>query len=245
VQTAAIVTGGASGIGAACAHRLAKDGHLVVIADLDHGAAATLAGEVVASGYQAMAVKVDVGDLDSVRELVRTVSDIATELAVVVNSAGINGPLVMLADYPVRAYEAVIRVNLSGVFHVLQETIPLLRQRGGGVVINIASVAGSAAIRGHSAYVAAKHGVLGLTKAAAREYAADGIRVVSLSPGVITSPMTAAVDADVIARSIEQVPAGRPGLPEEVAEMVGFLASGGAAYINGSDHLVDGGYRTQ
>jgi NAD(P)-dependent dehydrogenase (short-subunit alcohol dehydrogenase family) len=230
----AIVTGGAAGIGAECAHRLAASGRTVVVADLREPEAV---GDVV---YR----QVDVGDPESVRDLVAGVAAEFGGPHILVNNAGISGPMVMLADYPLDAYRAVIRTNVDGVFNTMRETIPRMLITG-GVIVNIASVAGSVAFREHSAYVAAKHAVIGLTKAAAREYAARGVRVVSVSPGVIATAMTAGLPPDTTDQVMGSVPMGRMGCPEDVATLVAFLVSDEARYITGSDHLVDGGQLTQ
>jgi NAD(P)-dependent dehydrogenase (short-subunit alcohol dehydrogenase family) len=231
----AIVTGGAAGIGAACVHRLAASGRTVVMADIREPERST--DDVVFR-------RADVGDPASVRDLVAGVAADLGGPHILVNNAGISGPQVMLADYPLDAYHAVIRTNVDGVFHAMRETIPRMLATG-GVIVNIASVAGTVAFREHSAYVAAKHAVIGLTKAAAREYAASGIRVVSVSPGVIATSMTADLPPATTAQALESVPIGRMGCPEDVAALVAFLVSDEARYVTGSDHPVDGGQLTQ
>lgn len=240
-MTVALVIGAASGIGAACARKLASDGHSVVVADINALGAAEVAEKITATGATAVARHVDVTDQDSVQDLVN-----GTEgLGVLVNGAGIMGPLELMIDYPAEAYAAVMRTNLDGVFHTMRAALAVMRENGGGVIVNIASVAGSSAFRAHSAYVAAKHGVIGLTRAAAREYGGDGIRVVSVSPGLIESPMTAQLPEENKRRLVKGIPAGREGTPDEVAELVSFLCSDRAAYLNGSDHRIDGGLLTQ
>ncbi|MEU9187990.1 SDR family NAD(P)-dependent oxidoreductase [Streptomyces sp. NPDC048484] len=240
----ALVTGGASGIGAACAQRLADDGYTVVVADIDEPGAERTARSVIATGGAARARPVDVSQAGSVASLADWIVDAYGSLYAVVNCAGVTGPLVYLADYPLDAFASVIGTNLCGVFHTMRQCIPVLRDNGGGVVVNVASVAGHTAQRAHSPYVAAKHAVIGLTKAAAREYARDGIRVVSVSPGLIDTPMTAGLAPDVLAGALDDVPARRMGHPREVAAAVAFLVSDDARYVTGSDHPVDGGYLT-
>ncbi|MGB3443753.1 MAG: SDR family NAD(P)-dependent oxidoreductase [Actinophytocola sp.] len=240
----ALITGGGSGIGAACARRLGDDGFGVVVADIDVDAAHRVADAVTAAGGAGRAHRVDVSDPLSVRELLGVVLDRCGRLDVVVNCAGIAGPLVPVVDYPIDAFDAVMRTNVNGVFYVMRAALPTMLGSG-GVIVNIASVAGSAALRTHCAYVAAKHAVIGLTKAAAREYAGNGVRVVSVSPGVIDSPMTEALPRDRLARVLQSVPLGKPGRPEDVADLVAYLTSDSAWYITGSDHPVDGGFLTR
>jgi len=241
-----LVTGGGSGIGAACAQRLAHrgwtgPGDTVVVTDIDE----TAARRVAATCGRAIARPLDVTDAGAVAAMVGDIMESHGGLHTVVNAAGIAGPLVGLEDYPLAAFEAVMRVNVAGVFHVMREVLPVMRAVGTGVVVNVASVAGHVAFRNHSAYVASKHAVIGLTRAAAREYALHGVRVVSVSPGFITTDMTASLPAGTVERLIGSVPAGRTGTAAEVAELVAFLTSEAAGYITGSDHAVDGGSLTQ
>jgi NAD(P)-dependent dehydrogenase (short-subunit alcohol dehydrogenase family) len=212
-----------------------------VVADVDGAAAGEVARKLAAGGATAVAGTVDVGDPAAVADLVAGVVAAHGRLDVVVNCAGIAGPLVRLEDYSPEAFDAVLRVNLAGTFLVMRQALPVMRLAGRGVVVNIASVAGHAGYRAHSAYVASKHAVIGLTKAAAREYAEHGVRVVSVSPGIIDTDMAGGLPAETRSRVVSSVPAGRAGEAGEVADLVAFLASDAARYITGSDHLVDGG----
>ncbi|WP_231632118.1 SDR family NAD(P)-dependent oxidoreductase, partial [Streptomyces clavuligerus] len=237
-----LVSGGASGIGAACVRRLAPAAGTTVVADTDRDRAGLLVDELRSQGLSITAESLDVRDPDAVAALYRRLAAEHPPVTLLVNSAGISGPRRPLDAYPPEDFDAVVRTGLHGTFHMMRGALPAMRARGGGVVVNIASVAGARAVRGFGPYAAAKHAVIGLTRTAAREYAEYGIRVVSVSPGHIDTPMLGALPAGTAGRLAREVPAGRLGRPEEVADLVAFLGSEQARYITGSDHPVDGGW---
>ncbi|MGW1024831.1 SDR family NAD(P)-dependent oxidoreductase [Streptomyces sp. NPDC002577] len=238
----AMVTGAASGIGAACARRLAAQGAQVLVTDLDVDGAARVAKEITAYGGRALTRRLDVTDPEAVERVVTEAAGLAGGLRVAVNSAGINGALLPIGEFPLAEFDTVLKVNLYGVFHAMRYQIPAMAAAGGGAIVNLASIAAHAGFRGHGAYAAAKQGVLALTRTAAREHAGSGIRVLSVSPGVVDTPMVAALPPGATDAVLDAVPLRRPARPEEVAELIAFLASDEAAYLTGSDHVVDGGY---
>jgi NAD(P)-dependent dehydrogenase (short-subunit alcohol dehydrogenase family) len=242
----ALVTGAGSGIGEAIAVALATRGARVVIADLNLEAAQRVAAAIGAAGGVAAAVRADVADFTSVEAMVRFATDTYGGLDVAVNNAGVGGAQAPTGEYPPDSWETVIRINLNGVFYCMRHEIPALLARGGGAIVNLASILGSVGFAGSAAYVAAKHGVLGLTKTAAIEYATQGIRINSIGPGFITTPLLAAnLDAAAQQAIGDLHPMKRMGTPEEVAALACFLASDEASFITGSYHLVDGGYTAQ
>jgi NAD(P)-dependent dehydrogenase (short-subunit alcohol dehydrogenase family) len=242
----AIVTGGASGIGAAIVRNLAKAGAKVLIADLDLAAAEALAAEVTAAGGTAAAFKVDVGHAAEVEAMVAKAVSLFGGLHLAVNNAGIGGPAAPTGEYPLESWHKVIDTNLHSVFYGLRYEIPALLASGGGAIVNMASILGSVGFAMSPAYVAAKHAVVGLTKNAGIEYAKQNIRVNAIGPGFIDTPL---LSKNLTPEALTYIkglhPIGRLGTADEVAALALFLLSDEASFITGSYHLVDGGYVAQ
>lgn len=239
---AAIVTGAGSGIGEAIARRLAQAGVRVLATDIDETAAENVARQIEAAGGEAAAMKHDVASPEAAAEAVQLAEERFGALHLAVNNAGIGGELKPVADYGIEAWNRVIAINLSGVFYGMKHQIPAVERAGGGAIVNVASILGSVGTANASAYVAAKHAVVGLTKTAALEYADRGVRINAVGPGYIDTPLLDALDEQTRAALVGLHPIGRLGTAEEVAELTLFLLSPRASFITGSYHLVDGGY---
>ncbi|MEU0834367.1 SDR family NAD(P)-dependent oxidoreductase [Streptomyces sp. NPDC005969] len=238
----ALITGGASGIGLALAHRLAAGGAAVVVADYDVENARKAVAELENAGAKAAAVAMDVTDPASVEAGVQFAVDTFGALQLAVNNAGIGGPSAPTGEYAVEDWGRVVATNLSGVFYSLRYELPAIVAAGGGAVVNMSSILGTNGFAGSPAYVAAKHGVVGLTKTAALEYAAHNVRINAVGPGFIDTPLLRNTEGPARDHLISLHPAGRLGTAEEVAELAAFLLSDRASFIHGSYHLVDGGY---
>lgn len=237
----AIVTGGGSGIGAAIVRELHHRGAKVVIADYKLDGANTIAEELKEN---VKVFKVDVSEASEVKAMVNFAVKEYGRLDLAVNNAGIVGKTAPMTQLEPEDWLKVINTNLNGVFYGVKYEVEQMLKNGGGAIVNMASILGSVGFENISHYVAAKHGVVGLTKNAALEYAKNGIRVNSIGPGFIRTPLLTPFgdeseqDKDLVPLH----PMGRLGKPEEVANLAVFLLSDDASFINGSYHLVDGGY---
>jgi NAD(P)-dependent dehydrogenase (short-subunit alcohol dehydrogenase family) len=244
----ALITGGASGIGRATALTFAREGAKLVIADMNEDGGQQTVHMITENGGEATFVQVDVTSASAVEALISKTVETYGRLDCAHNNAGISsGVRALTADYPEERWQQVIAVNLTGVWLCMKYEIPQMLSQGGGTIVNTASIAGLIGGAGGAAYTASKHGVVGLTKTAALEYAQQGIRVNCVCPGYIQTPMTASnlSDPERQAQIIAREPLGRVGTPEEVAEAVVWLCSDAASFVTGHTMTVDGGYVAQ
>lgn len=241
-QSIALITGGGSGIGRAAALALARRGDRVAIADLRHDLAQACAHEIAAAGGQAVALAIDVTDDAVVAQAFAEAESALGPVDILVNSAGILG-VAPLLDYPIDDFERIMAVNVTGSFRCAQRAAAGMVARGYGRIVNLASISGVRAGIGRAAYGTSKAAVIGLTRQLAMELAAHGVTANAIAPGPVVTAMTADAYVPETRAAFEaMVPAGRLGTPEEIAEAIVFLASEGAAYVNGQTLAVDGGY---
>jgi NAD(P)-dependent dehydrogenase (short-subunit alcohol dehydrogenase family) len=237
----AIITGASRGIGAAAARTFAAAGATVVLAARDGQALAAVAQDVSAAGGRALAVPTDVGDPTSVERLVTQTLDAFGRLDAAFNNAGGGHMPTALADVAVDDFDHAVRVNLRGVFLCMKYEIPAMLESGGGAIVNMSSTAGLRGVRGIAGYVAGKHGIIGLTKSAALDYAARNIRVNAVAPGPIRTDRISQLSEEAREPIVRAVPLGRIGRPEEVGALAAWLCSDQAAFITGATIPIDGG----
>ncbi len=241
----AIVTGAGSGIGKAVSLLYAAEGARVVVSDIAEKGGNETVSEIKAKGGEAIFVKADTSKPDDNKNVVEEAVKQFGGLHMAVNNAGIGGPLGPVGEYPVDGWDKVIAINLSGVFYGLRCQIPAMLSLGGGSIVNVASILGKVGTKGSAAYVAAKHGVIGLTETAALEYAAQNIRVNSIGPGYILTPLLESLDEATMKALVGLHPMGRLGTSQEVAELALWLNSDRASFVTGAYYNVDGGYLAQ
>ena len=241
----AIITGAASGIGKAIARKFAEEGAKVVVSDIDEESGNKVIDKIEEDGGKALFVNADTSKPKDHKKLIEKTVDHFGQLDIAVNNAGISGPQKPAGEYPADGWDNIIAISLSGVFYGIHEQVPAMLESGGGSIINMASILGQVGTPGAAGYVAAKHGVVGLTKTVALDYADQNIRVNAVGPGYIKTPLLDDIDDEEVDQLVSLHPMGRLGKAEEIAELVLWLASEKASFATGSYYPVDGGYLAQ
>jgi NAD(P)-dependent dehydrogenase (short-subunit alcohol dehydrogenase family) len=244
----ALVTGAGSGMGLATAKAFAEAGAAVVLADISENSVRSVADELVSAGHKAIAVRCDVTDEDEVAAMIEQTVSTFGRLDAAFNNAGVQSLPVETADASGEEFDRVNAINLRGVWNCMKYELRQMREQGSGAIVNNSSIGGLIGLPGRAIYHASKHGVIGLTRSAALEYASRGIRINAICPGAIETPMV----ADMIVRErisqedlLKDQPTGRLGRPEEIASAVLWLCSPGASFVIGHALPVDGGYTAQ
>jgi NAD(P)-dependent dehydrogenase (short-subunit alcohol dehydrogenase family) len=241
----ALVTGAGSGMGLVTAQAFAKAGAAVALVDVDEHAVRSAAEELVSAGRKAIGIRCNVADEDEVAAMVKQTVSAFGRLDAAYNNAGVQSPAVEIADASGAEFERVNAINLRGVWNCMKHELRQMREQRSGTIVNCSSIGGLIGLPGRALYHASKHGVIGLTKSAALEYADKGIRINAICPGTINTPMVAemlAKEPDAMKAILRDQPIGRLGEPEEIAAAVLWLCSPGASFVIGHALVVDGGY---
>ncbi|WP_283639287.1 SDR family NAD(P)-dependent oxidoreductase [Mesonia mobilis] len=239
----AIITGAGSGIGKSTALLFAQEGAKVVVTDINEEHGNSVVKEIEANGGDAIFIKADTSKAEDSEMTVKKTIEKFGQLDIAVNNAGISGPTEPIGEYSIEAWDKVISINLSGVFYGMRYQIPEMQKAGKGSIINVASILGQVGFANSSAYAAAKHGVVGLTKTAGLEYGKSGVRVNAVGPAFIETPLVKdSLSEDAYNSLAEMHSMGRLGQPNEVAELFLWLASDKASFATGAYYPIDGGY---